>query len=35
MPNGATEEILQTIEQMNVAADVKEDIYSRNVLQLI
>lgn len=35
MPNGATEEILQAIEQMNVAVDVKEDIYSRNVLKLI
>lgn len=35
MPSGATTEILQAIDQMNVTTTVKEDIYRNNILKLI
>lgn len=35
MPNGATREVIQAIEQMKVTETVKKDIYRNNISQLI
>ncbi|CAJ1189614.1 amidohydrolase family protein [Companilactobacillus nantensis] len=35
MPSGATNEVIQAIDDMQVAPDIKEDIYSNNILKLM
>jgi len=35
MPNGATTEIMNAIDGMNVSAEIKSDIYRNNILKLI